>query len=384
VKLWVKSSNVLCKERMLDMVHSSHRILGLALSMAVPATIAAGCGPFQPHEIPDEGAVSGAGGNGGAGGLGQGGSDPSVCEPGMIRDCYTGYPGTEGIGICRPGRETCNATGTGFGACEGEITPQPENCENSVDEDCDGKTDAASECLVDRGLIVRYFINEADSGQGPAALEDAAPDPLPLAITYTPELTFTSVDGHRGLTWSDTENDGMASRLIDNTKLKTALKDSQTGTIEVVTAIDAVATYSRISYIGQDSFDIFSLNSGDADHFLLNRPGVDNWVTFSSPNYKDLKRMTMHLVLDTSREVPAERATLYINGELVTGAAGVFPDKNEKLTIPQAQYYVLGNMHTGDRSFKGTLYYAAMYSAALTGAEAKMNAALLLLDDDAL
>ncbi len=52
--------------------------------------------------------------------------------------CYTGTPGTSGIGRCRPGFATCSA-GT-FGACTNEVTPTAEQC-NNLDDDCDGAVD---------------------------------------------------------------------------------------------------------------------------------------------------------------------------------------------------------------------------------------------------
>jgi hypothetical protein len=59
--------------------------------------------------------------------------------PASVEPCYTGAPGTEDVGICIGGLRTCNAEGTGFGACEGEITPQGETCIQPLDEDCDGQ-----------------------------------------------------------------------------------------------------------------------------------------------------------------------------------------------------------------------------------------------------
>ena len=56
----------------------------------------------------------------------------------LVRSCYTGPPGTEGVGICHAGMQTC-AEGE-WGACEGEITPQPPAC-NGKDNNCNGRID---------------------------------------------------------------------------------------------------------------------------------------------------------------------------------------------------------------------------------------------------
>jgi hypothetical protein len=49
-----------------------------------------------------------------------------ACEPGQVQPCYSGPDGTEGVGLCRAGGRTCLADGSGFGACQGEVTPAGE------------------------------------------------------------------------------------------------------------------------------------------------------------------------------------------------------------------------------------------------------------------
>lgn len=63
------------------------------------------------------------------------------CRPGTVEACYTGPPGTQGVGICRPGTRSCQADGT-FGACQGQITPTTEVC-NGLDDNCNGQIDEA-------------------------------------------------------------------------------------------------------------------------------------------------------------------------------------------------------------------------------------------------
>jgi hypothetical protein len=64
-----------------------------------------------------------------------------VCEPGEVRACYTGPAGTQDVGICEGGIETCDADGLGFGPCTGEVLPATEVCGNASDENCDGVLD---------------------------------------------------------------------------------------------------------------------------------------------------------------------------------------------------------------------------------------------------
>lgn len=65
-------------------------------------------------------------------------NDLCTCSPNTTQPCYDGPPNTKGVGNCIGGTQTCNLTGTSWGACVGEIVPQPENCALKGDENCDG------------------------------------------------------------------------------------------------------------------------------------------------------------------------------------------------------------------------------------------------------
>jgi hypothetical protein len=67
-----------------------------------------------------------------------------VCSTGDVEPCYSGPPGTDGIGICRGGSRACRADGSGFeDDCTGEITPRPEDCATPEDDDCNGRANEA-------------------------------------------------------------------------------------------------------------------------------------------------------------------------------------------------------------------------------------------------
>ena len=65
---------------------------------------------------------------------------PADCQPGVVEDCYTGGPGTIGVGPCTAGTRTCQEGGI-WSQCMGEVTPQQENCTDGVDNDCNGMAD---------------------------------------------------------------------------------------------------------------------------------------------------------------------------------------------------------------------------------------------------
>src|SRR5258706_7985857 len=56
----------------------------------------------------------------------------------ISRACYTGGAGTMGVGICRGGTQLC-AVGV-FGTCAGQVLPGTETC-NNMDDDCNGAID---------------------------------------------------------------------------------------------------------------------------------------------------------------------------------------------------------------------------------------------------
>ncbi len=79
-----------------------------------------------------------------------------VCAPGSTVACYDGPPGTEGVGACDNGVATCDATGTGFGACIGWSGPSPEVCGDGLDNDCDGASDEG--CVCTPGSLVSCYL----------------------------------------------------------------------------------------------------------------------------------------------------------------------------------------------------------------------------------
>jgi len=59
------------------------------------------------------------------------------CTDGQTRPCYDGPTGTENRGVCKDGTQTC--VNGQWGACTGEVLPQPVNCCDAIDHACTGK-----------------------------------------------------------------------------------------------------------------------------------------------------------------------------------------------------------------------------------------------------
>jgi hypothetical protein len=73
-----------------------------------------------------------------------------VCDPGTTAPCYEGPAGTENLGICKGGTKTCAADGKSYGACTGQVLPEPkEDCSTQLDENCNGMVDDGCPCVLD-------------------------------------------------------------------------------------------------------------------------------------------------------------------------------------------------------------------------------------------
>ena len=76
-----------------------------------------------------------------------------ACTPGATRACYGGPLGTEGVGPCRAGVQTCAADGLSWEACAGAVLPAPvEDMNTPEDDDCSG-TIHDSDCELN-GIVV--------------------------------------------------------------------------------------------------------------------------------------------------------------------------------------------------------------------------------------
>src|ERR1700685_2224243 len=62
------------------------------------------------------------------------------CDPGATQSCYDGAAGTEGVGPCKGGTQTCQSSHT-WGNCTGEVVPVPEVCGDGIDNNCNGMVD---------------------------------------------------------------------------------------------------------------------------------------------------------------------------------------------------------------------------------------------------
>jgi len=241
--------------------------------------------------------------------------------------------------------------------------------------------DAASDGLVSRGLVARYFIDEADTGQSPLQLADAAANPFPLTLAYTSALSFTEVATQRGLQWTTTGDFGRASAPITGSKITTALTGAKQWTYELVVDIrDTTNGECRLLSIGYGTanYGDAALVTSDLTSLRLHVDATNaSWnVTFGSG------RVVLHVVVDTTLASAATRYRLFVNAAPAVRNGGTAPAQNAGLVIPSSDYLAIGNVEGAGRSLGGEVYYAALYADALTPEDIAANTARLTANDD--
>jgi hypothetical protein len=250
--------------------------------------------------------------------------------------------------------------------------------------------------LVSRGLVVRYFLDEAPAGQTATVVRDAVDPALDLPMRYDTgddPLWFEAPSG-RGLRFPAIELDGGACAPIAGTKILTALNGSTTGTLEVVAEMTAGSVYgSRLLHIGLGSEWAFSLG------FSTVMPPTSVWfggqfATTVAPSnvYRfwpldvaALGRTVLTLVYDSREVAEADRVRLYVNGVAMAFDPTQAQETlvaNDPIAVRADEHLCVGNRFIGGRTPVGSISYAALYAAALLPSEVQTNVARLVSRDD--
>ena len=254
--------------------------------------------------------------------------------------------------------------------------------DGSTTSDTSRPSDATVDALalVDNGLLVRYYIDEAASGQGPTQLEDAAPTPMPLALHYTNAMSFAQ-PASRGLHWTTADDEGRASAPVDSTKIISMLDPSTTFTLEVVASLQSTgAGEDRFISVANGTTTYGSIALITSDLLSLRLHLGTSTVYWSVPWAQG--RLVLHCVVDTNQPTATDRALLYINGALATRTAGNSPSLGYTPPILTTDYLTVGNVEGAGRSPGGDVTYAAIYTTALSPSQVATNAQRLAANDD--
>jgi len=249
---------------------------------------------------------------------------------------------------------------------------------------------AIPEALVDTELVVRYYLDEAASGTGPTSIVDASGNAYDLdTVNYgSGNMAFTESVAGRGLKSTAIAGTQRAVHAINDTS--DAVRDAMVGvqkcTIEIV-----------CSLIGGNNSGgrIFGINDrvGENGRFMLKGVVTSAQGAVLSFNDDDsfftgitlsATRTVWHFVVDTTQATLADRCKVYRDGVLDSVTVSSIA-QNTTLSIGSGHDLIMFNRENSsafERSVDATLYYAAMYSGALTAGEALTNALLLFVDDD--
>jgi len=117
-----------------------------------------------------------------------------------LGECWGGPAGTQGVGVCVAGVETCDPA-TGELRCRGEVRPAPELPRTEADEDCDGVADELEVGCLDCGAAT-LGAAPAALGEGPhlviVGLVPPAGDAGAAAVAELQDAVITAVSGQAG------------------------------------------------------------------------------------------------------------------------------------------------------------------------------------------
>lgn len=233
--------------------------------------------------------------------------------------------------------------------------------------------------LIDRGLLVRYFIDEAASGDEPGTLGDDSSPATSLQLAYGNNMAFTTRGGNRGLDWTQAGGAGAAARPI--TGELEMIDGTSELTYEVVAEIDALAPDQPgfLIHVGTVDEDATVVRTDAGVEVIYSGGGqLTGWA---APLVSG-EREVIHVVFDSGLAVAANRLRLYIDGSLVATSTGDRPLPGGSVDLGNDAALVVGNDLAGDRSIDGSIHYAAIYLGALTASEVATNAGQLQLRDD--
>lgn len=233
--------------------------------------------------------------------------------------------------------------------------------------------------LVDRGLLLRYFLDDADGGS-PDAVVDSGPAPAfdLQASRSTNGPSFVETLAGRSLAWDAAgSRGGYVANVSD--KVRLAIDGGSRLTVEAVVRAEAVANDSRVFHIGEQTYTACGLLLND-QVITLGRNG-DFGIAWPIRLAELASSRVVTIVIDTTLPDDGSRARFYLDG-VDQGDAMQPPFPGATFIISSFHGFVIGNRPANDRSLSGEIGYLAIYTEPLTSQEVRQNASILAVKHD--
>ena len=197
------------------------------------------------------------------------------CTPKETKACYDGLPVTTvGVGICKAGERTCNAGGTGFGVCVGEVKPAAEDCATDDDENCDNAVnEAMSGCVCDPKVVMPVACDAQQPGECGKGTKSCAADGKGYDACTPKMPSFEDC-----FTSEDEDCNGMpAVACLGGTILAGTLGTSMDDEVVFDVASDATGNIFLGGLYGSSDGSKYGVTTGSADITKLNNNGIQQW-----------------------------------------------------------------------------------------------------------
>ncbi|MFO0617577.1 MAG: MopE-related protein [Polyangiaceae bacterium] len=195
--------------------------------------------------------------------------DGCACTPNSTASCYTGPAMNQGVGACVEGTQTCNAQGTSYGACTGDVLPTAEDCATAADENCNGREpmnggiDDAAGCECLGAMTVTCYTGPAgtaDVGQCKSGMKTCVGGHYPATCAgevkpATESCTTVGDEDCNGLScsepkWLKTATDAGSQRGTD-------VAVDPNGNVYWVGSFQGAITLGGMNLVSAGGYDIF-------------------------------------------------------------------------------------------------------------------------------
>jgi len=323
-------------------------------------------------------------------------SDPTCdtpCTDGQKRPCYEGAAGTENVGACKDGQQTCIG-GHWTKACTGQVLPGKEagQCGDQLDNDCNGAADCKDlACLLDLHCLLGCTAGSTrNCYEGPPGTEGVAschggtqtckPDGSGFGPCTGQVLPSTEA-GHCGDS-SDNDCDGFIDCADSECAVTAACCVVNPSPADGTIWANSPTTLYRIDPSTFVVTTVGKFNSGDSITDLALTPSGDLYAISFTELYKVDKSTGAATPIKTLSGTGNDGMTFLPNGNLIAG------DSAGDLTLinpSTGSISTIGNFGSGLKMAgdmvavkNGTTYGTS--SAAAGGADATSNNVLMQVD----